>query len=233
MPERFTYLLVDIFCILFPLLFSFSRRFHFFSQWRYYLVPCLATATIFIAWDVLFTALGVWGFSRRYVMGPYIANLPLEEVLFFICIPYACTFTYYCLRLYAAPAYRRGWQVFALLLALALVLTGVVFLPRLYTSVTFITLAAMLLVLAISKVPWLPAFFISYLLILLPFFISNGTLTGGYLQRVVVFYNDRYNLGVRLGTIPVEDIFYGMLLSLLNIAGYEYARGHKTRALKS
>ena len=44
----------------------------------------------------------------------------------------------------------------------------------------------------------------------------NGILTGSGIEEQVVWYNDSENLGKRLGTIPVEDILYGMTLILLN-----------------
>jgi lycopene cyclase domain-containing protein len=63
---------------------------------------------------------------------------------------------------------------------------------------------------------------LAYLVILLPFFIVNGILTGTGLEEPVVWYNDNENMGVRLFTIPVEDTIYGFLLIGLNITLYEF-----------
>ncbi len=47
---------------------------------------------------------------------------------------------------------------------------------------------------------------------------SNGYLTG----RPVVLYDPAYFLGIRLGTIPVEDFFYGFGLITLSLVLWEY-----------
>ena len=70
----------------------------------------------------------------------------------------------------------------------------------------------------------LKMFYRAYGILLIPFLITNGLLTGSFIEDQVVWYNDNYNLGIRILTIPVEDVFYGMLLILLNIIIYEKLR---------
>jgi lycopene cyclase domain-containing protein len=93
-----------------------------------------------------------------------------------------------------------------------------IFNDRLYTTITFSLFIFSLFYLQfIGKVKWLSRFYVGYLFSFLPFLIVNGVLT----SLPVVIYNNTENLGFRIGTIPVEDTFYGMLLILLNTAIYE------------
>jgi lycopene cyclase domain-containing protein len=223
MNEKYTYLLVDFFCIIFPLIFSFTSKFDFYRHWKSFAIPCLLVALFFIIWDIVFTWLGVWSFSDKYTIGIKLINLPIEEVLFFICIPYACGFSYYCFKKYFKfEKLNKFVNWFYLFLSVALLVVGLLNLNQLYTSVTFILLGSVLLYLVYKKTSYLPVFFVCYLFILIPFFISNGVLTGSFIDRVVVSYNENHNLGIRMLTIPFEDTFYGMLLLLLNTAGFEY-----------
>lgn len=218
MIRPFTYLLVEGACIVFPLLFSFHPRIRFYLHWKRFFLAALLPAFIFILWDMLFTRIGVWRFNPEYVTGIYLYNLPVEEVLFFFCIPFACIFTWYCFSVFVPPRRsENGWFAwFSWLFALALVIAGILFIHKLYTGITFITLGFTLAAVAWKNIKLLPRFFGIYLLILLPFFLSNGVLTGAVTQEPVVLYNDAHNLGIRIFTIPVEDAFYGMLLLLLN-----------------
>jgi lycopene cyclase domain-containing protein len=218
------YLFVDLLSLSVPLLFSFHPKIQFHKTWRSLFPALILTAILFLIWDALFTARGVWGFNEKYITGIRLGNLPLEEILFFICIPYACVFTYYCLnRFYTIKWQERMKAVFPAAVAAILLAIGIFHINQLYTSVTFISTGILILVFKyLFNVQWLDKYFTVYLVLLVPFFIVNGILTGSGLQEPVVWYNDEENLGIRLFTIPVEDIFYGFEMILLNIFFYEY-----------
>ena len=84
---------------------------------------------------------------------------------------------------------------------------------------TFIGLSIVLLIAPL--VVNLKIFYKTFLLLLIPFTIVNGLLTGFMIQDQVVWYDDTFNLGIRLLTIPIEDIFYAMFMLLLVMIGYQ------------
>jgi len=225
---RFTYLLVDFFSAIVPFLFSFHPKIKFTRYFRSYFTANLISAFCFLAWDIIFTAKGVWGFNDKYILGYTILNLPIEECLFFFCIPFACTFTYYCLTLF----YQIKWKpltenIFIISLSVVLFVMGIINFHRSYTAVTFISTSVLLIACRfIFRVKWMDKFFTIYPVLLIPFFVVNGILTGTGIREPIVWYNNEENLGMRLLTIPVEDIFYGMELMLLTILLYEYFKSN-------
>ncbi len=225
-----TYLFIDLASLAVPLLASFHPRLRFHDRWFAFWPACILTAVLFVAWDSVFTQWGIWSFSDRYTLGLRYFSLPLEELLFFVCIPYASMFTYHCLNVLGlrSPSVLTA-RTIALLGSLALVLFAVVFPERLYTSITFALAGVFLYVLARSSAAWLGPFLRAYLVVLIPFFIVNGLLTGSMLDEAVVRYNDAHTLGIRLGTIPIEDVVYGMLMLLMNTAIYEYLVARRLR----
>lgn len=229
--SAYTYLLIDVSCIIIPLIASFHPKSPFYKDWKYYLPANLMVSAFFLVWDAIFTNMGIWGFNSYYLTGIQIYNLPLEEVLFFICVPYATTYTYYVFSQYVKINFNPlALRITYFLVAFSIVM-AVTHITQLYTSVTFIFLAVFLAVLALSKVKYMDRFYVVYLIILLPFFISNGILTGSWIDNPIVWYNNNHNLGIRMLTIPVEDAFYGMLMLVMNIAGYEWLKNRNKAAL--
>lgn len=220
---KFVYLLVNFFAVIVPLLFSFHPKIKFYKHWKAFLAAAIIVATIFLTWDFIFTRSGVWSFNPRYITGIFVFNLPVEETLFFICIPFACIFTYYCLdKFYKLDWSPRAETVFCVVLSLVLLIAGIIWIEKLYTSVTFFSAAVVCLLLKFAvKINWLGKAVTVYAVLLIPFFIVNGILTGTGLEEPVVQYNNEENLGIRLFTIPIEDVVYGFELILLNLFFYK------------
>ncbi len=212
------YLYLNIGSFIIPFIFSFYPKFQFYKKWKSLFIGIFIMMAFFISWDVIFTNNGIWGFNEQYINGFKVANLPIEEWLFFICIPYACLFTHYSLN-YFFPNFtlsEKATSVFYVALLCILIITLWYHYDRWYTLVCF-GYAIILLGLVYNKNPkilsrFLPSFFVT----LIPFFIVNGVLTGSFIENEVVWYNNAENLNIRMFTIPVEDSIYalGMLLTV-------------------
>lgn len=222
---RYTYLLIDLFSISVPLLVSFHPRSRLYKHW-YALFPAIVIAALFyLAWDSWFTSMGVWGFNPTYITGIHVGNMPLEEVLFFICIPYACVFTFDCLiRVIPVDVLSKRLTFITYALITLCLLTAAIFHSRYYTASAFGWLAVLVFAAHYTKVAWLGRFYVIYVILLVPFLIVNGLLTGTLLDAPVVWYSDNHIIGARILTIPVEDVFYGMGLLLINTWIYQWLR---------
>lgn len=217
-----TYLLINFLTVLFPVILSFDKRVRFYKSWKYIFPGLLISGLFFLLWDHLFTVFGVWSFNPDYIIGYYFLDLPLEEILFFITVPFACIFIYECLNQYIKEDILKNISGY---ITLVLILLSVVLLlmyyDRVYTLITFGWLAAVLLIAGfIVKSKYLSRFYLAYLVSLIPFYIVNGLLT----SIPVVLYNDRENMAFRIGSIPFEDHFYSMSMLMINILLFEYFR---------
>jgi lycopene cyclase domain-containing protein len=235
---RYLYLLLDLFTFIIPFLFSFHPKIRFDKKWRSVIPAIIGSAIIFIAWDMFFTKAGVWGFNEKYLTGFFIYNLPIEEILFFFCIPYACLFTHHALTtLMEKDHLFPHHEIISSVLIIISLVTGLYFRERMYTSVTFLLTGFFLAFHMLKMRPnYMGRFYFSYMILLVPFLLVNGALTGSFTEEPVVWYNNEENMGIRLGTIPVEDVFYGMMMLLLPIFFadkiQEYYLAQKRKTLK-
>lgn len=209
--------------LIFPLAWSFEKRVAYYKNWKN-LFPAIAlTAIFFLIWDEIFTQKSIWGFNDNYITGLKLGSLPLEEILFFIVIPFSCVFIYECVG-YFLPGNKpyKNIRTITFSLGFLLLLVAIFNSGRSYTFWNFIFTGTLLIYIAYKNPIWLSRFWIAYLYHLIPFFVVNGVLTGSFIEEQVVWYNNEENFGVRLVTIPIEDTMYSLLLLLMNISYYEF-----------
>ncbi len=225
MDKHFTYLLINILTCIFPIFLSFDKKVNFYKKWRFIWPGLIVSGALYLIWDYIFTVQNVWSFNPNYIIGIKFFDLPLEEILFFITVPFACIFIYECLVVYYNPKLNSkiSTVITCFLIVICIVLLAI-FYDRLYSLINFSTLLFILIFTLVKPIKLnMGQFYIAYLVSLVPFYIVNGILTA----TPIVLYNNTENMGLRVGSIPFEDHFYSMSLILLNLIFFEYFRNRK------
>ena len=215
-----TYSYILIFSVIIPFLYSFHPKIKFYKKWPSFFLSTLVIAPLFIAWDIVFTKMGIWGFNHLHISDLKINNLPIEECLFFIAIPYCCIFTYEVLKEHLAKFYSIKRSTI-LIMALILFICSIFSIDKSYTFSILIGNSIVFLIIYLLRTP-LEKMLNSFFILLIPFMIVNGLLTGSFIEEEVVWYNNAENCNIRIGTIPIEDSFYFLLLFFSQIMLYEY-----------
>ena len=206
------YLLLDILIILFPFLLSFKWKFAYFRFFKA-LFPAVAIVGLgYIIWDAIVTLRGDWSFNYDYLSGISIIGLPIEEILFFIVVPYSCIFIYENLEYFLPDKKIPFNRYFYMGLILFFSLGGIAFYYQDYTILALISCSFFFLIAILFKPTLLQSrnywFYIAISMI--PFVIFNYLLT----SIPIVLYNPNAIWGGdglwngRFITIPLEDFFY-------------------------
>ena len=213
--SNYLYLILNLGSISVPLLYSvLEKKIHFVKYAKIVFISIFLVAVPFIIWDAIFTKYGVWGFNESYHLPFKILKMPIEEWMFFFCIPYACLFTHEMLKYYL-PDFKLSKSVTVIISSILIIITIwlLIFnLDKSYTVINFLLFLTLMLYSLKKHLITLQEYFPSFLIILIPFFIVNGILTGSFIESPVVWYNNLENINVRLFTIPLEDVFYAFNL---------------------
>jgi lycopene cyclase domain-containing protein len=214
-----------VFTLSYPLYKSFEDKIAYYKKWKALFPAIIISAIVFIAWDIWFTNIGVWRFNPDFVLGIFVLNLPIEEWLFFLIVPFSCVFIYEVLNYFIKKEISAFYVDFIsyALISYLLIIAGMN-LDKFHTSVTFISLALFLLLHKfVLRSSYLGRYYVAWAVCFIPFLIVNGVLTA----MPVLIYNNLENLNIRIYTIPLEDVFYGMLQLLLVITIYEYLKNKR------
>jgi lycopene cyclase domain-containing protein len=210
------YLLLNILVIFFPLVLSFDKRIAFWKRWPALILSYLTAGVVFVAWDVYATANGHWDFNEKYLIGISILGLPLEEILFFLTVPYACIFTYDVIR-HHVPAKNIPYHPLPYLtISVLMIILAIIFIDQGYTMMVLISVAVLFVLAPVLRSNMLKSshFWVYLGVTLILFLIVNTVLTA---VPIVTYGSEEIWGGEglfngRFFTIPFEDFIYNVSL---------------------
>ncbi|ARM75584.1 lycopene cyclase domain-containing protein [Acidianus manzaensis] len=224
---RYAYLEIDS-LIFFPtliisLLFLRGKR-----DYKALIKSILIVSPLYLAWDFIATWKDSWSFNPKYVLGLYVIDLPIEEVIFFFVTPFATLLIYdflksYSLKLNNHVNVTRKYKQIIFLISIILIALGIIILPNysymgmdlIYLSASLLTSLVVYSKLLLSKIFW-EFILLSYI----PFFVFDFFLT----SLPIVIYGDKSIIGIRVITIPIEDFIYSFSMLTFYITFYEHFR---------
>lgn len=231
---KYTYLLVNFFTILVPFLFSFHPRIRFYKEFPGYWKANFILCAILIPWDMWFINKGIWDFNDNKIIGLRLFRLPLEEGLFFVCVLFSCVFSYFLVKKFM-PGLQRFQRagIVATYIMIAVVVALLIYLPWLWNTCGILVSLLIVLILFVWLRPQnLVWYWVTWLFMVPPFLIVNGILTGAFQKEPVTVYNPDEMLNIFIVTIPIEDVFYGMMMIGLNVLLYELFSNHEKTPLR-
>ena len=197
---------------------SFDKRIQLMNDWKSLFLALIISSIPYIIWDIYFTEEEYWGFNPEYLSGIYFFNLPIEEFLFFICIPFACIFTHISiLKIKPFKLKKKTSKIISITILVITTLLVIFNIEQAYTTWVMLFVFVIHGVAMLFFKELLSHYLITFLFMLIPFIIVNGVLTGFGIPNEVVWYNDTQNFGLRFVTIPLEDFFYAYSMILLNL----------------
>lgn len=212
------YLLINILIILFPLALTFEKKIQYYKKLPSVFSSIIIVGSVYVLWDVLAAYRGDWSFNSQFISGGKIFNLPFEEILFFITVPYSGLFLYETAKYYLTEKKIEISERLLFGLSAILIFTAVANSDKYYTFTVLLFSAGFILLnifsrssVIKSKIYWL---WIAFMFI--PFLIVNYILT----SLPVVIYSSEAILGARFLTIPIEDFFYSFSMLSFNLFVY-------------
>lgn len=222
-PDQYHFLVIDLLIAAIPLSIAFKRNNRISSRWKGTFTAVAVSGAVFLAWEELFTRIGIWGFNEQYLLGIYIGLLPLEVYLFFFTVPLAFLLFYQALHTWV-PRDLLGdvHPSITWFFLLCTVFLGVYFYPKIYTSVCF-SVAALLLAaqMFVYKAAWLGRFYLAFFVALIPLLLLNGWLAGVFTEEPITWHNALETMGMTILDMPLENIVFLLAFLLLTAVIYE------------
>ncbi len=215
-----TYLLINIVIILFPFLFSFEKRIKYYKKFKALFASILITGTLFVIWDAFATFRGHWFFAKEHILGIHLLNLPIEEVLFFITVPYSCLFVWESINYFKKEDKIKSkflTKKLPFIISIVLILLAMIFVEKEYTLIVLLVTAITIIIISTKTTLFERKNFYYFLLITLGLFlIFNYILT----SIPIVLYDSNAITNFRILTIPIEDSLFNFSMLTIYLATY-------------
>jgi lycopene cyclase domain-containing protein len=212
------YLLFNILIILIPITISLV-----FPRYNISNIPRIIRASVFGSLPILlfdFLVAGYfWKYNPKYILGINIFSLPLEELFFFITIPFAIIYAWQQFKKITKKEQHTSNTSKHLILQVLLIL--LIF----YATLTalYYTAGVLIMTLLVINNTWiknnlLDKTGIKFIgLVAIFTLIFNWYLT----YRPIVIYNTQVKTNLLITTIPIEDFFFSFILTALVVFTYE------------
>jgi len=221
--QNYWYLLM-LFILAGLTLFLFIKKsIVFIMEFKYMIPAIIFSGAIFVLLNNRLLGNGIISYNANYLIGKNIYNLPIEEWLFLLVISLFSFSVYILISVKFAKFDKQNLSYFISIL----LLTGFAYIA--WSSrqklVPFFIFFLLLIYFGYTVFrnrfrSHLGKFFISYLVVAVPFLLIKAILN----TLPVLLYNNEHILGLRLFNMPVEEFGTLFLLMLMNITIFEYLR---------
>lgn len=225
---NYTYFLIDALLLLTAVFLLFSSgQWDFRGNGKFIILALFINVFVFSVPTEFLTRVKVIVFNPVYLSGIQLWELPVEELLFSLALPF-CGFSIYIFLNNRFPAnnlekYSLAVSNIMMGICIAILYFGY---HNLYTLITFFLLLIFILYVEyVNKIRFMYRFYRAYLVSLIPFYLVSTALT----TLPVIQYNEKETLIFNVFHIPFESQFYYMGMLLLTIYLFET---FKSRSLK-
>lgn len=227
MNPKYLYVSIDALCLLVPAGLSLHSKIKFSKVLGDALLAIAIAALLFILWDGVLIYAGIRNVNSAYTLGINLLGIPIEDMLFFFCVPCAGLSAYFALnQLIEKDHLFPHQELITSVLIVVLLIFGLYNIDKAYTGSAFLVtglfLAASLLKL---RMRFMGRFYFAFAVVFIPIVIINSILTGTFLSQAIISYDNHQLLGFRFGSTPLEDVVLAMLLLLLATTIYEKLAG--------
>lgn len=215
---KYFYLYFNIIILIVNTLLSLYKPIGFYKHKLSIFLSLTFTFIIIQVWDKWFKDYEIWSFNPNLIIGNMIGSLPVEQLLFNLNIVFFSILVYKYLK-----TFHRRFEKISVYFHFGFILfcfgMAVFNAERIYTFVVFSALAIFLTIqYFVYKLKHMGFFYLTWIIIIIPYFIAQYFIT----QLQIIKYNFDQCMGRKFSNFPGEDLFFLMLICIINISIYEF-----------